>query len=158
MSRRFRSKRYLATRIPMRKLVSFQLGNERYAISIDRVQHVINEFTPHGVLHSGRSLVEYKNEIITLIDPAKIFISSHDERERQYLIICTLKEGQRIGISIPEIPTVLEVAEDKFGEIPELYQQSNLSSAIQNIIQITNDKIVFYLDLEELVNQLVIID
>ncbi|MCL1465422.1 chemotaxis protein CheW [Argonema galeatum] len=158
MSRRFRSKRYLATRTPMRKLVSFQLGNERYAISIDRVQHVINEFTPHGVLHSGRSLVEYKNEIITLIDPAKIFISSHDERERQYLIICTLKEGQRIGIPIPEIPTVLEIAEDKFGKIPELYQQGNLSSAIQNIIQITNDKIMFYLDLEELVNQLVIID
>ena len=122
------------------------------------MQHVINEFTAHGVLQSDRSLVEYKNEIITLIDPSKLFISSQDDRKRQYLIICQLNSGQHIGIPIPEIPTVLEIAEDKFGDIPELYQQGNLSSAIQNIIQTSNDKIVFYLDLEELVNQLVIID
>ncbi|MFB2923575.1 chemotaxis protein CheW [Aerosakkonema funiforme] len=152
MNRRFRSKRNIPIRIPTQKLLCFQLGNERYAIPIDRVLHVLNEFTPHGALESDRSLVKYKDEIITLIYPSKLFVTSRDDRERQYLIVCTLKEGERFAIPVPEIPTVLEVGEDKFGEVPELYQQANLPAAIEKVIQSSDNNIVFYLNLDKLVN------
>ncbi|MBD2185961.1 chemotaxis protein CheW [Planktothrix sp. FACHB-1355] len=160
MNRRFRSKRNLPTRIPTHKLLCFQLGNERYAIPIDRVLHVLNEFTPHGVIESDmpnstlrdRSLVKYKDEIITLIYPSQLFLSSRDDRERQYLIVCTLKEGERFAIPVPEIPTVLQVAEDNFGEVPELYDRGNLPPAIEKVIQSSDNNIVFYLNLDKLVN------
>lgn len=153
MSRRFRTQRNFNTRVPVCKLVCFQLGKERYAIAIDRVHRVLNEFTIHGVLESDRSLAKYNNEVITIIDPSQLFLSSRDDRERQYLIVCSLKEGEAFGIPVPEIPSVLEVPEDKFTEVPELYQDGGLSAAVEKIIQASDGKIWFYLNLEKLIPQ-----
>ena len=152
MNRRFRTKRNFTTRIPVQKLVCFQLGNECYAISIERVHRVIDKFKPQGILESDRSLLEYDNEIITLIAPSQLFVSSRDESNRNFLIVCTLKEGVRFGIPVPELPTVLDVAEDKFGAIPELYQQGDLPAAIEKVIHAANGKIIFYLNLEKMGN------
>lgn len=153
-NRRFRSKRQSVTRTPMRKLVSFQLGSERYAIAIDRVQRVLKEFTPHAILLSGRGLAEYNNETIPLIDLSTLFVSSQDSRERHYLIVCLLQQGERLGIPVPDMPTILEVAEDKFDDIPALYRQNEMPEAINRLIHTAKGEVVFYIDLEQLVNQL----
>ncbi|HEY9850648.1 MAG TPA: chemotaxis protein CheW [Leptolyngbyaceae cyanobacterium] len=150
MTRRFRSKRFIPNRTLARKLVVFQLGSEKYAISIERVYRILNNFKLHGVSESGRSLISYNNEIITIIDPSQLLVSSRDDRERQYLIICTLIDGQNFGITVPEIPSVLEVAEDKFGDVPEIYQQGKVSDAIEKAIQLEDSKILFYLNLDKL--------
>lgn len=151
MTRRFRTKRFIPPRILVRKLVVFKLGSEKYAIPIDRVHRIINEFKLQGVLDSGHSLISYDNEVITIIDPSQLLVSSRDDRERQYLIVCTLIDGQHLGITVPEIPSVLEVAEGKFGEIPEIYQQGNLSDAIEKVVQLDDSRVLFYLNLDKLV-------
>jgi len=149
-NRRFR-KPNPPNRVPIKKLLLFQLGSEQYAISIEKVQHVINEFTPQGVLPNGLALVEYQNHIITLVELTNLFVSSQDARERQYLIVCLLKENSRLGIPIPEMPKVLEVPADKITEVPEVYQTGKLPNAIEKIIHIAQGKVVFYINVDKLI-------
>lgn len=153
-NRRFRTKRQSITRTPMRKLVSFQLGSERYAIAINRVQRVLKEFTPHALLQNGRGLAEYNHETIPLIDLSTVFLTSQDSRERQYLIVCILNQEDKLGIPVADVPKILEVSEDKFSEIPALYRQNEISDAINKLIHTAEGEVVFYVDLEEMVKSL----
>lgn len=152
-SRRFRTKHEDRVRVEVQKLITFQLGSEHYAIPIERVQRVLKEFTAHGTLQTGCRLVRDHNETITIIDLSTLFISSHDERERHYLIVCTLHNGERLGIPIPEMPAIMEVPKDQFSEIPELYRQGKLPVPIQNLINTPEGKVLFYINLDLLIQK-----
>ncbi len=151
---RFSSKKQQIKRTPTRKLITFRLGEDRYAIPIEKVLRVLDKFTPRAVLKSGRSLVKEQEQIITLLDPSILLLSSEETSDRSYLIVCTLQQKteeetvEYIGIPIPEVPKVLEAAEDKFGEVPEFYREGNLSPAVEKIINVSEDEVVFYLNLE----------
>jgi chemotaxis signal transduction protein len=151
---RFSSKNTQQKRTPTRKLITFRLGEDRAAIPIEKVLRVLDKFTPRAALKSGRSLVKEQEQIITLLDPSILLLSSQETRDCSYLIVCTLelktkeKAVEYLGIPIPEVPKVLEVAEDKFGEVPEFYREGNLSPAVEQIINVSEDEVVFYLNLE----------
>jgi chemotaxis signal transduction protein len=150
MNRRFRQQRPSLTRILKRKLVTFQLGQEKYAIAIERVQRVLHEFTPQGVLNSGQSLIAEGGQTITIVDLAAFFVSSEELRARHYLMICTLASREIFGIPVPEIPKVVEVLETEFSEVPALYRQGNYPAAIEKIICLPENQIVFYLNIDQL--------
>ncbi len=160
---RFQSKKKSTQRIPTHKLITFKLGSEEYAVPIEKVLRVLEKFTPRAALKSGRSLVKEQEQMITLLDPSLLLLNSPEKSDRSYLIVCTLKSPhlanpkidnkesvEYIGIPIPEVPKVLEIAEDKFGEVPEFYRQGNLSAAVEKIINISEEEIIFYLNLESL--------
>jgi chemotaxis signal transduction protein len=147
-NRRFRSKKELTIRTQSRKLLAFEMGREKYAIPIERVQRVIPEFRPYGVLSTGESLVRHQEETIAVIDVSKLFVSSNTETDRNYLIICYGKEKELLGIPLPEMPKILEIGEDKFGEIPESYRQ-NLYPAVEKLIHSPNGVEFFYLNLDK---------
>ncbi|MBD2742446.1 chemotaxis protein CheW [Coleofasciculus sp. FACHB-1120] len=149
MNRRFRAKPLISTRIAKRKLVSFQMGSEQYAIAIDRVQRVLKAFTPHTALTNGRRLMEYEQEAIALIDLSALFLKSH-ETDYHYLIVCTLNQKEKLGIPVSEMPKILEVLEDKFDKIPAFYQHEALPAAIEKIIHAPDGNLVFYLNLDQL--------
>lgn len=146
--RRFRTRQQGTVRIPTKKLVVFELGCEKYAISIERVQRVLNEFIPYGSLRGGQSLVRYHEEIITLIDFSQFFLGSNDERGRNYLIVCTLTTSERLGIPVPTLPKILEVPAAQFEEIPQVYRQGALHQAVEKLIHIPDGTEVFYLNLD----------
>jgi purine-binding chemotaxis protein CheW len=148
MNRRFRQQRPSLTRILKRKLVTFQLGQEKYAIAIERVQRVLHEFTPHGVLTSGQSLIAEGGQTITIVDLATFFVSSEELRARHYLMICTLANREIFGIPVPEIPKVVEVLETEFSEVPALYRQGNYPAAIEKIICLPENQVIFYLNID----------
>ncbi|MBD1880977.1 chemotaxis protein CheW [Coleofasciculus sp. FACHB-T130] len=149
MNRRFRTKALVSTRIAKRKLVSFQMGSEQYAIAIDRVQRVLKAFTPHAALINGRRLMEYEQEAIALIDLSALFLKSH-ETDYHYLIVCTIKQKEKLGIPVSEMPKILEVSEEKFEKIPAFYQPEDLPVAIEQIIHAPEGGLVFYLNLDRL--------
>jgi len=159
MNRRFRQQRPSLTRILKRKLVTFQLGQEKYAIAIERVQRVLPEFTHHGVLASGQSLIAERGQTITIVDLATFFVSSQETRDRaelrHYLIICTLANREIFGIPVPEIPRVLEVLETEFSEVPALYRQGNYPAAIEKIICLPENQVMFYLNIDLLFPKMV---
>ncbi len=146
-NRRFRSKKTGTIRTPPRKLVSFELGNVHYAVPIERVQRVVKDFEPYGFLDSGQSLVRHQEELITLINLSKIFPSSRSIADCNYLIVCTFNEGDRLGIPIPDMPKILEIPEESFCEIPELYRQQQLPPVIEKLIRVPDGSEVFYLNL-----------
>lgn len=141
------------SRLSMRKLICFQVAADRYALPIEQVQYILGEFTSYGSLHSSRSLVRFNNEDITLIDLSTLFASNADLRDRHYSIVCTLSQGDRLGLPVCELPTVLEVSTDKFSDLPRLYRQG-LPPAVDKLIHISEGVEVFYLSLERLVSSL----
>mgnify|MGYP006336082067 FL=1 len=147
-NRRFRSKKQGNVRTPARKLVSFQLGNVYYAVPIERVQRVVKDFNPYGFLDSGQSLVRHQEELIALINLSKIFPSSRSIADCNYLIVCTLNKSDRLGIPIPDMPKILEISEEQFCEIPQLYRQDQLPSAVEKLIRAPDGSEVFYLNLD----------
>ncbi|MEG4318121.1 MULTISPECIES: chemotaxis protein CheW [unclassified Microcoleus] len=147
-NRRFRSKKQGAARTPPRKLVSFELGSVNYAVPIEKVQRVVKDFNPYGFLDSGQSLVRHQEELITLINLSKFFPSSRSIADCNYLIVCTLNKSDRLGIAIPDMPKILEIAEESFCEIPELYRQQQLPPLIEKLIRAPDGSEVFYLNLD----------
>jgi chemotaxis signal transduction protein len=147
-NRRFRSKKQGTVRTLNRKLVSFELGNVYYAVPIERVQRVVKDFSPYGFLDSGQSLVRHQEELITLINLSKIFPSSRSIADCNYLIVCTLNKNDRLGVPIPNMPQILEISEEQFCEIPQLYRQNQLPTAVEKLIRAPNGLEVFYLNLD----------
>jgi len=147
-NRRFRSNKQGTVRTPARKLVSFQLGNVYYAVPIERVQRVVKDFNPYGFLDSGQSLVRHQEELIALINLSKIFPSSRSIADCNYLIVCTFNKSDRLGIPIPDMPKILEVSEEQFCDIPQLYRQNQLHPAVEKLIRAPDGLEVFYLNLD----------
>jgi chemotaxis signal transduction protein len=147
-NRRFRSKKQSTVKTSARKFVSFKLGNVNYAVPIERVQRVVKDFNPYGFLDSGQSLVRHQEELITLINLSKIFPSSRSIADCNYLIVCTLNKSDRLGIPIPDMPKLLEVSEEQFCEIPQLYRQNQLPPAVEKLIRASNGLEFFYLNLD----------
>ncbi len=142
------------SRLSMRKLICFQVAGESYALPIEQVQYILGEFRNYGSLHSNRSLIRFNNEDITLVDLSTLFVNIiSDLRDRHYSIVCTLSQGERLGLPVCELPTVLEVSTDKFSDLPQLYRQG-LPPAVDKLIHMSEGVEVFYLSLERLVSSI----
>lgn len=138
-------------RLGKQKLITFQIGGETYGLPIDRVKQILDEFNPHGDLGKGHGLVRYQNQTLTLLYPAQLFPAGSGPAACQYLMICAIAQGQSVGIPLPQLPRVMEVSENQFQPIPELYRQVGLPAAVTALIQLENDRDLFFLDLEQLV-------
>lgn len=140
---------------PTEKLIAFQLGNEQYAIPVQRVHSVITHFTAHASLETGRSLVIHNQEMITLVDVTTLFPNQQDSSQQaiapcQYLIICLLQGGELLGISVPTVPSILEADLSKLETLPAMYRQGQLHSCVEQIIPSTGGSVVFYVNVERL--------
>ncbi|UNU23261.1 chemotaxis protein CheW [Microcoleus vaginatus] len=147
-NRRFRSNKQATVRIAPKKFVSFELGNIYYAVPIERVERIVKNFNAYGTLPSGNSLLRHQEELITIINLSKIFPSSPNISECKYLIICILNKSDRLGIPLPDMPKILEITEESFCEIPELYRQQQLPPVIEKLIRAPDGSEVFYLNFD----------
>lgn len=151
-NRRFRNQKLQTARTPARKLVTFESGGEFYAIAIERVQRVLKDFSAHGGLSTGQSLVRYQDEVIVLVDFSKVLINWTTLEACQYLIVCRITASDKLGIPIPEMPKILEVTEAQISEIPQLYGRGNLPKAVEKLICTADGLEFFYLNLDLLAN------
>lgn len=147
-NRRFRSKKQATVRVSPKKFVSFELGNIYYAVPIERVERIVKNFNAYGTLPNGSSLLRHQEELITIINLSTIFPSSPSLAECKYLIICTLNKSDRLGIPLPDMPKILEITEESFCEIPELYRQQQLPPVIEKLIRAPDGSEVFYLNFD----------
>ena len=146
-NRRFRSNKQATVRVSPKKFVSFELGNIYYAVPIERVERIVKDFNSYAVLPSGNSLVRHQEELVTIINLSKIFPSSRSIADCNYLIVCTLNKSDRLGIPVPDMPKILEISEESFCEIPELYRKQQLPPVIEKLIRSPDGSEVFYLNL-----------
>jgi chemotaxis signal transduction protein len=132
------------------KLITFQIGFETYGLPIDRIKQIVDEFNPHGVLDNGHGLVRYQNQTLTLLYPTQLFPASDSSQRYDYLMIA-IAQGQTVGIPLPQLPRVMEVTEQQFRPVPDLYRQVGISPAIKALIHLEQGTNLFVLDLEQLV-------
>jgi chemotaxis signal transduction protein len=132
------------------KLITFQIGSETYGLPIDRIKQIVDEFNPHGVLDNGHGLVRYQNQTLTLLYPARLFPAYSNSQSCDYLMIA-IAQGQMVGIPLPQLPRVMEVTEQQFQPVPDLYRQVGISPAIKALIHLEQGANLFVLDLEQLV-------
>lgn len=132
------------------KLIAFQLGSEFYALPIARVQCILDEFAAHGELGNGRGLIRFQNQSLTLFDLASLFPNQRDTRERPYLLVCYLSEGQLVGIPVPQLPRAIEIAESQMQPIPAMYREAGLPSVVTALIHLDDNREMFFLDLDAL--------
>lgn len=144
-TRRFRSKKQLTERIPTRKLVCFAWGGERFALAIAQVQHILNEFTPHGQLDNGCSLVRHNHDIIPLIDLGQLFPNRLVDEPNNYVIICN-SQHQTIGIPVGHIPAIMDVTDHQFQDVPAVYQRHLNRQVMEHVIQLADGTTLFYLN------------
>lgn len=154
MKKRRFSSRFQSAPVRSLKLVCFRCAREYYAVDISQVEHILPEFTLHGCLESGRSLVKYKEQAIAVLDLHQLFfpqqkISANEGCTLgQYLIICHLspapnsanniqhqlsappasRSPSRFAIPTMEMPTILEITADQLEELPVLYRQGTPGS------------------------------
>jgi chemotaxis signal transduction protein len=138
-------------RLAKRKLISFQLGDELYGLPIDRVKQILDEFDPHGDWGNGHELVRFQNQSLTFLRPDRLFPGATDLTTYSYLMICAIAQGQSIGIPLPQLPKVVEVTEDQFQPLPNLYRQAELPTAVIALIHLEGDREMFFLDPDQLV-------
>lgn len=164
-------------RTPTQKLIAFELEGECYALPIARVVRVLHEFKVHGQFNRGRGLIRYQGETIPLLDLGVLLLDRDRPREYHYSIICmsgatqysvtnfsepighnrkeeTTGRTQYIAIPTPELPTVLDVPEHQFSDVPDSYRRGNLGFAIEKLIHPSEDDLFFYLDLEHLLKRI----
>ncbi|MFW6359759.1 MAG: chemotaxis protein CheW [Chroococcales cyanobacterium] len=148
-SRRFRKKNAINRKPPI-KLVTFSVGNEQYAIAIHAVQRILQESIPTNLMEQGLALKEYDSQTLTLINLSRV-LSHSDPCDYHYLIIGILKNGDRIGIPVSQMPSILDIPEEKITDIPDSYRQANLHPCLDKLLHTADGKIVFALNLEKLI-------
>lgn len=179
MKKRRFSSRFQSAPVRNLKLVCFRCAREYYAVDISQVEHILPEFTLHGCLEGGRSLVKYKEQAIAVLDLHQLFFPHQKISEHEgctlckYLIICHLSNSlnsanniqhklsapptSRFAIPTMEMPTILEITANQLEELPALYRQGTPSSppapkAIEKLIHTTDEKTIFYLNLANLID------
>ncbi len=133
-----------------RKIVVFRLGQERYALPINRVQQILDDYTSYGELEGGQSLLQRQGDTITVVDPSQLFVTSRDSSERTYLIICRLQTGDLVGIPVPQLPKVFDVSEAQMMPLPDQYRRAGLPTVVETLIQLDEQRDVFFLDVDQL--------
>lgn len=150
-SYRRRSRHREANRTCYYKLVSFKSDDEQFAIPIEQVQCIIKEFIPQGKLQEGYSLVRHNEDTITLVNLSCIFPNNEPAYHHNYLVVCKLKNGDRIGLPIVDMPIIVEATAEQFEDLPELYRQKFTSKAVVQLINAADGVTLFRLDPEQLI-------
>ncbi|MCW6038179.1 chemotaxis protein CheW [Spirulina subsalsa FACHB-351] len=145
--RRFQAKKQ-QTPIPTQKVLVFSLGPEQYAIAIEQVLRIVTDFTPHGQLHNGHSLVKYQEDVITLLNLQENFPQIPPLTSTPYLMICYNPHSQTtpdyIGIPLTEMPKVLDIPLPQFAPLPPSYDTQQELKGIEQVIYPEQGGIIFY--------------
>lgn len=153
-SRRLASKKQEKTQ----QFITFLLGKEQFALSIDVIQKVV----PMGKVYgdpqgTGISLTNYQGQELMVIDVAhRIFgiteISiNKDNNEIRFLLIIKNKNNQVFGLPIDSPPSIMTVPQSAFMPLPDIYlTQKNIHCLSSTIIQIKNQTPYFVLDINQL--------
>lgn len=136
------------------KFLLFQVGQLHLALSVDRVQKIIN-YTPIfgsglgavGVAHIGE-------QEITVIDLHRRFFRTSQKIEKGYLILSKAKMGETFALWVAQTPTLVDVALSQIRTLPESYRRADTLDAASHVMLLPHQEgtmTVFVLDVNRLV-------
>ncbi|MFC1474409.1 chemotaxis protein CheW [bacterium] len=102
------------TEFNMQNVLWFSLGEEEYAIKVDDVQSVLDEFTLTPIPNTPGfvlGVINLRGLIIPVVDLKRMFQMPREEKENPMIIVLEMSEleSTRVGIVVDTVNEVLEI-------------------------------------------------
>ncbi|WP_159789312.1 chemotaxis protein CheW [Sodalinema gerasimenkoae] len=140
-------------RIPKEKLVIFKLENDSYGVSITQVVRVLPVSKIYGEFNEGRGLIQYEGQTIPVLHLELLLLHKTPTLTDEYLLICQLNSAETFAIPTPSLPSVLDVPKDNFCDVPEIYRRGPLGIAIEKVVNLPDEQVLLYLNLDHLLHE-----
>jgi purine-binding chemotaxis protein CheW len=134
-------------------LVAFRVGNEDYAVDIQRVQE-INRFSTLIILPQAPEFIEgllnLRGRVIPVVSLRKRFGLSGKEQDGDTRILVTEISGRIVGVMVDSVSEVLRLPIDSICPTPQLV--SNGRAEYLSGVGKAGDRLWVLLDLERLLS------
>lgn len=140
-----------------RHYINYRLGNENFAISVDRVLEIIKDRTMTKVPNSSqfiKGVINFRGEIVPVIDLHRRFNIEKQEDEDGMIVVINAdsdKANSHIGLLVDEVEDVIEFKYRDMRKSPDQGINYELSF-IDGVVDI-NDRFIMVLNVEKVLNK-----
>ncbi|MDJ0600344.1 MAG: chemotaxis protein CheW [Crocosphaera sp.] len=146
------------TKEKTQQIITFLLGEEWFALPIDRIQKVVPLGKVYGdPQRKGISLTHYKGQELLVIDVARCIFGletlpcQQNTYQTRFLLIINNENEQLVGLPIDSTPSISRVSESGFLPLPDIYlTQGNIHCISSTLIQVNEQNSFFVLDVNKL--------
>ncbi|MFO8041087.1 MAG: chemotaxis protein CheW [Sodalinema sp.] len=132
------------------KLVVLNVEQDEYGIPINQVIRVLPTAEIHGTFNYGHGLIQNQGKTISVLDLGVLLFKNPPNLEPNYLLICQNQSGEEFAIPTDRLPRVLDVAEEQLADVPASYRQGPFGLALEKVVNLPEDQVLLYLNLEQL--------
>lgn len=132
------------------KLVILKFEQDEYGIPINQVIRVLPTAEIHGTFNYGHGLIQHQGKTISVLDLGVLLFNKTPNLEPNYLLICQNQSGEEFAIPTDRLPRVLDVAEEQLADVPTSYRQGPLGLALEKVVNLPEDQVLLYLNLDQL--------
>ncbi len=127
------------------KLLLFEIGSDRYVLSLTSVQRIIDQEIVYADLAAGPCQIQIQGQPITVLDPAHLLDNPIAAIDRSHLILCQLSDDNWVGLPVPHLPKVIDVAIEHLQTLPDRLP------VVSQVVQLAATETAIVLDLEQLI-------
>lgn len=127
-----------------RQLVSFEVANQEYAITIEDVQEIVQ--VPSSIIHVPHAqshvlgIMTLRSRLLPLMNLRRMFgLSDHEVDEKSRIVVLTLGTAS-VGIVVDGVREVLRVAKAEIGAMPSLLARDSDLADITEICRLEDGK------------------
>lgn len=137
--------------------INYRLGNENFAISVDRVMEIIQYRTLTKVPNSSdfiKGVINFRGEIVPVIDMHRRFSMERPEDAEGMIVVIdsnTGKSSNHMGLLVDEVEDIIEFKYKDLHKTPDMGINYDLSF-IDGVVDI-EERFIIVLDLEKVLNK-----
>jgi purine-binding chemotaxis protein CheW len=137
--------------------INYRLGNENFAISVDRVLEIIKHRVMTKVPNSSqyiKGVINFRGEIVPVIDMHKRFNMEKDESHEGMIVVIngdSEKSNYHIGLLVDEVEDVIEFKYRDLRKSPDMGINYDMSF-IDGIVDIES-RFIMVLNIEKVLNK-----
>lgn len=140
------------------KFLVFALGKLNLALSVDRVEKILNYTAIHSSGTTATGIIHLEDRSVTVLDlHRRLFNVSQPPlvKGRQFLILAKNSQGESFALLVNETPTLMDIPIAQIRILPDSYRQSDTlfcASHVMIVQQKEQSFTVFLLDSDRLVS------
>jgi purine-binding chemotaxis protein CheW len=141
----------------VRHYINYRLGNENFAISVDRVLEIIQHRVMTKVPNSSqyiKGVINFRGEIVPVIDMHRRFNMEHDESHEGMIVVIggdSEKSGNHIGLLVDEVEDVIEFKYRDLRKSPDMGINYEMTF-IDGVVDI-DGRFIMVLNIEKVMNK-----
>jgi len=136
--------------IAQRTYLVFRLGDEQYALPVERVSGVVRFEAPTPVPRSADSVmgvVNLRGAVIPVVDLARRFLGRDFAETPLSRIVVSESGGSQVGLAVDMAKEVARISSDEVKPVPEGVLEGDAAGAFVGVVE-RGDSLVILLDLD----------